>query len=90
MRLEKVKIRRGIFQADSQFATTTVCNVHYRFMDDLKLFGKRESQVESLVNTVHTMIKDLEWVFKNAGCWFWRELRWLDVKDLATQQGNNK
>ena len=59
-------------------------------MDDLKLFGKRESQVESLVNAVHTMSKDLEWVFKNAGCWFWRELRWLDVKDLAYQQGNNK
>ena len=41
---------------------------------------------------VHTMSKDLEWslVFKNAGCWFWRELRWLDVKDLATQQENNK
>ena len=59
-------------------------------MDDLKLFGKSESQVESPVNTVHTMSKDLEWVFKNAGCWFWRELRWLDVKDLATQQENNK
>ena len=61
-------------------------------MDDLKLFGKRESRVESLVNTVHTMSKDLEWslVFKNARCWFWRELRWLDVKDLATQQENNK
>ena len=53
---------------------------HQLFMDDLKLFGKSESQVESLVNTVHTMSKDLEWVFKNAGCWFWRELRWLDVK----------
>ena len=63
---------------------------HQLFMDDLKLFGKSESQVESLVNTVHTMSKDLEWVFKNAGCWFWRELRWLDVKDLAYQQGNNK
>ena len=38
-------------------------------MDDLKLLGKRESQVESLVNTVHTMNKDLEWslVLKNAG-----------------------
>ena len=61
-------------------------------MDDLKLFGKRERQVESLVNTVHTMNKNLEWslVFKNAVCWFCRELRWLDVKDLATQQGNNK
>ena len=61
-------------------------------MDDLKLFGKRERQVESLVNTVHTMNKNLEWclVFKNAVCWFWRELRWLDVKDLAYQQGNNK
>ena len=57
------------------------------FMDDLKLLGKKESQVESLVNTVHTMSKDLEWVFKNAGCWLWRELRWLDVKDLASQQG---
>lgn len=62
------------------------------FMDDLKLLGKKESQVESLVNTVHTMSKDLEWslVLKNARCWFWRELRWLDVKDLATQQENNK
>ena len=61
-------------------------------MDDLKLFGKRESQVESLVNSVHTMSKDLEWslVFKNAGCWVWRELRWLDVKDIAAQQENNK
>ena len=62
------------------------------FMDDLKLLGKRESQVESLENTVHTMSKDLEWslVLKNARCWFWIELRWLDVKDLATQQENNK
>ena len=111
--IEKVKIRRGIFQADSLppllfviYTTTdpllrelnkgyiignTMVN-HQLFMDDLKLFGKKESQVESLVNTVHTMSKDLEWslVFKNAGCWFWRELRWLDVKDLATQQENNK
>ena len=63
---------------------------HQIFMDDLKLLGKRESQEESLVNTVHTMSKDLEWVFENARCWFWRELRWLDVKDLATQQENNK
>ena len=61
-------------------------------MDDLKLFGKRESQGESLVNTVHTMSKDLKWnlVVENVGCWFWRERRWLDVKDLATQQENNK
>ena len=45
---------------------------HQFFMDDIKLFGKRESQVESFVNTVHTMSKDLEWslVFENAGCWF--------------------
>ena len=111
MRLEKVKIGRGIFQADSLppllFVMYTIADPlrrelnkgyiigntminHQLFMDDLKLFGKREIQVESLVNTVHTMIKDLEWVFKNAGCWFWRELRWLDVKDLAYQQGNNK
>ena len=93
MRLEKVKIRRGIFQADSlppllfvMYTTTdpllrelkkgyiignTMIN-HQLFMGDLKLFGKRESQVESLVNTVHAMSKDLEWslVFKNAGCWF--------------------
>ena len=38
-------------------------------MDDLKPFGKRESQVESLLNTVHTTSKDLEWslVFKKCG-----------------------
>ena len=28
-------------------------------MDDLKLFEKSEKQVESLVNTVHTMSKDI-------------------------------
>ena len=30
---------------------------HQFFMDDLKLFGKRESLVESLMDTVHTMSK---------------------------------
>ena len=28
-------------------------------MDDLKLFGKSQKQVESLMNTVHTMSKDI-------------------------------
>ena len=73
MRLEKVKIRRGIFQADSlppllfvMYTTAdpllrelnkgyiignTMIN-HQLFMDDLELFGKSESQVESLLNTV--------------------------------------
>ena len=72
MRLEKVKIRRGIFQADSlppllfviyttadpllrelnkgYIIGNTMIN-HQLFMDDLELFGKRESQVESLLNT---------------------------------------
>ena len=31
---------------------------HLFFIDDLKLFGKSEKQVESPVNTVHTMSKD--------------------------------
>ena len=30
---------------------------HQFFMDNLKLFGKRESLVESLQNTVHTVSK---------------------------------
>ena len=32
-------------------------------MDDLKLFGKSDRQVESLVNTVHTMSKDIGMAF---------------------------
>ena len=36
---------------------------HMFFMDDLKLFGKSERQIESLVNTVHAVSDDIgmEW-----------------------------
>ena len=37
-------------------------------MHDLKLFGKRESQVESLVNSVHTMSKGLGMEFSLQKC----------------------
>ena len=32
---------------------------HMFFMDDLKLFGKSERQIESLVNTVHAVSDDI-------------------------------
>ncbi|CAH3141301.1 unnamed protein product [Porites lobata] len=49
-------------------------------MDDLKLFGKRESQMESLVNTVHTMSKDLDLRMGLQKCGVLvLELRWLDL-----------
>ena len=33
---------------------------HMLFMDDLKLFGKSERQIESLVNTVHAVSDDID------------------------------
>ena len=41
---------------------------HLFFMDDLKLFGKSEKQVVSLVNTVHTMSKDIGMEFGLQKC----------------------
>lgn len=31
---------------------------NHLFMDDLKLFGKNEDQIDSLVNTIHIFSKD--------------------------------
>jgi len=34
---------------------------HLLFMDDLKLFGKSEGQIDSLVQTVQLLVRTLEW-----------------------------
>ena len=105
--LEKVDIRRGIFQGDSLSPLLfVICMVpltkvlrkiravyvikegnlkvnHLLFMDDLKLFGKNEREIDSLVKTVQTTIKTEETVrpeeFKrmqiNASEQAWKEKR---------------
>ena len=41
---------------------------HMFFMDDLKLFGKSERQIESLVNTVHAVSDDIGMEFGIKEC----------------------
>ena len=41
---------------------------HMFFMDDLKLFGKSERQIESLVNTVHAVSDDIGMEFGIKKC----------------------
>ena len=48
------KIKAGYEWERKQFKIN-----HLLFMDDLKLFGKNEDQIDSLVNTVHEYSKDI-------------------------------
>ena len=41
---------------------------HLQFMDDLKLFGKNEKQIDSLVKTVHVFTKDIGMEFGIKKC----------------------
>jgi len=42
-----------------EFGDKTTRMNHLLFMDDLKLFGKSHSQIDSLVNTVHMFCEDI-------------------------------
>ena len=41
---------------------------HLLFMDDLKLYGKNEKQVDTLVNTVRVFSKDIGMKFQISKC----------------------
>ena len=43
-------------------------------MDDLKLYGKSENQVDILVQSVRVVSEDVEWnlEYKNVQSWSWR------------------
>ena len=44
---------------------------HLLFMDDLKLYGKSENQVDILVQSVRVVSEDVEWnlEYKNVQSW---------------------
>ena len=81
-RLGNVKIRRGIFQGDSlppllfvlvMILLTLVLRQtkkinHLLSIDDLKLFAKNESQIDSLVNTVGISSEDTKIEFGLPKC----------------------
>ena len=90
--LERVDIRRGIFQGDSLSPLLfVICMIpltkvlrkikagyvikegnlkvnHLLFMDDLKLFGKNEREIDSLVKTVQVISKDIGMEFGIKKC----------------------
>ena len=51
-----------------QFSRSSPVINHLLFMDDLKLFGKTESQLDTLLNTVHIFSQDIKMEFGISKC----------------------
>ena len=55
-------------KAGYQFSRSSPVINHLLFMDDLKLFGKTESQLDTLLNTVHIFSQDIKMEFGISKC----------------------
>ena len=55
-------------KAGYQFSRSSPVINHLLFMDDLKFFGKTESQLDTLLNTVHIFSKDIKMEFGISKC----------------------
>ena len=59
-------------------------------MDDLKLYGKSENQVDILVQSVRVVSEDVEWnlEYKNVQSWSWRGGNLSSQRELSSQLKN--
>ena len=55
-------------KAGYQFSRSSPVINHLLFMDDLKLFGETESQLDTLLNTVHIFSRDIKMEFGISKC----------------------